>query len=113
MTMGMDMSPLFGEVVACMSMQVLEIKKMVSEGQFILACFHSLILSHCVKGLSIPQFVTSFFSWRRLYLTIMNAALPSVNYARSKPEMMKYAMDGFLAVCYSIAGNLIHCGRFT
>lgn len=30
MTMGMDMSPLFSEVVACMSIQVLEIKKMVS-----------------------------------------------------------------------------------
>ena len=29
MTMGMDMSPLFSEVVACMSIQVLEIKKMV------------------------------------------------------------------------------------
>ena len=30
MTMGMDMSPLFGDVVACMAIQVLEIKKMVS-----------------------------------------------------------------------------------
>lgn len=30
MTMGIDMSPLFSEVVACMNIQVLEIKKMVS-----------------------------------------------------------------------------------
>lgn len=29
MTMGIDMSPLFSEVVACMNIQVLEIKKMV------------------------------------------------------------------------------------
>lgn len=29
MTMGMDMSPLFREVISCMSIQVLEIKKMV------------------------------------------------------------------------------------
>lgn len=29
MTMGQDMSPLFGDVVACLSIQVLEIKKMV------------------------------------------------------------------------------------
>lgn len=30
MTMGMDMSPVFNEVLGCMNVQVLEIKKMVS-----------------------------------------------------------------------------------
>ncbi|MBW0493464.1 hypothetical protein O181_033179 [Austropuccinia psidii MF-1] len=52
MTMGNDMSPLFSDVVQCMGIQVLEIKKMVY-----------------------------------LYL---------INYARSKPDLAKYALDGFL-----------------
>lgn len=48
------MSPLFPDVVACLSIQVLEIKKMVY-----------------------------------LYL---------INYARVKPDLVIYAMDGFLSV---------------
>ncbi|PLW26125.1 hypothetical protein PCANC_22450 [Puccinia coronata f. sp. avenae] len=53
MTMGNDMSPLFPDIVQCMGIQVLEIKKMVY-----------------------------------LYLT---------NYARSKPDLVKFTMDGFLS----------------
>lgn len=55
MTMGNDMSPLFSDVVQCMGIQILEIKKMVY-----------------------------------LYL---------INYSRSKPDLVKYAMDGFLSDC--------------
>ncbi|OAV91798.1 hypothetical protein PTTG_03728 [Puccinia triticina 1-1 BBBD Race 1] len=53
MTMGNDMAPLFPDIVQCMGIQVLEIKKMVY-----------------------------------LYLT---------NYARSKPDLVKFTMDGFLS----------------
>lgn len=49
-----DMSPLYPDIIACLSIQVLEIKKMVY-----------------------------------LYL---------INYARSKPEMVKHAMHGLLEV---------------
>lgn len=52
-----DMSPLYPDVIACLSIQVLEIKKMVY-----------------------------------LYL---------INYARIKPDMVSYAMDGLLSVRYS------------
>lgn len=45
MTMGMDMSPLFGEVVACMNIQVLEIKKMVSCGVCLVPARCSLVLT--------------------------------------------------------------------
>lgn len=51
MTMGMDMSPLFSEVVACMSIQVLEIKKMVCQrdyGPFWMQSDHSPVLSRCI-----------------------------------------------------------------
>ncbi|SGY20499.1 BQ5605_C016g08077 [Microbotryum silenes-dioicae] len=54
MTMGQDMSPLYPEVIACLSIEMLDIKKMVY-----------------------------------LYL---------INYARVRPEMVKHAMPGFLAV---------------
>jgi hypothetical protein len=50
------MSSLYPDVLNCMSIQILEIKKMVY-----------------------------------LYL---------INYARSKPDMVKYAMDGLLTVSY-------------
>ncbi|POW20671.1 hypothetical protein PSHT_03247 [Puccinia striiformis] len=53
MTMGNDMAPLFPDIVQCMGIQVLEIKKMVY-----------------------------------LYLT---------NYSRSKPDLVKFTMDGFLS----------------
>ncbi|KAH9814722.1 adaptin N terminal region-domain-containing protein [Melampsora americana] len=55
MTMGNDMSPLFSDVVQCMGIQILEIKKMVY-----------------------------------LYL---------INYSRSKPDLVQYAMEGFLSDC--------------
>ncbi|KAH8918380.1 Adaptor protein complex beta subunit [Atractiella rhizophila] len=55
MTMGSDMSSLFPDVLQCITIQILEIKKMVY-----------------------------------LYL---------INYARSKPEMVKYAMDGLISDC--------------
>lgn len=55
MTMGNDMSPLFPEVIQCMMIQVLEIKKMVY-----------------------------------LYL---------VNYGRSRPDEVAYAITGFLSDC--------------
>jgi len=53
MTMGNDMAPLFPDIVQCMGIQVLDIKKMVY-----------------------------------LYLT---------NYARSKPDLVKFTMEGFLS----------------
>jgi len=40
MTMGIDMSPVFSEVVSCMNIQVLEIKKMVRTMNPIACYFH-------------------------------------------------------------------------
>lgn len=75
-TLGNDMSPLFNDVVACMNIQVLEIKKMVCECNIIVVLFSILTSS------TDPLYLD-------LYL---------INYGRSKPDQVPDAIPGFLSV---------------
>lgn len=50
MTMGIDMSPVFSEVVSCMNIQVLEIKKMVCAAE----PRQLTITKTCALGVSLP-----------------------------------------------------------
>lgn len=53
-TMGNDMSALFPEVVRCMSIQVLEIKKMVCEYMHPLSSAYTQLLTSCLNCMIMP-----------------------------------------------------------
>ena len=80
-----------------------------SELRPVFACLSCILISWDPSGISVLQCVCVWVGCSDICPALMLICLIyAVNYARSRPEMMKYAMEGFLAV--SLLHSILEAG---